>query len=69
MMIPLRLGEVRSVTLIGAHPDDLEIAAGGLMLSLAEAVPGVRATYLVLTGTPQRRAEAEKAAAAFLPLG
>lgn len=66
-MASLRLSGIRSVALIGAHPDDLEIAAGGLMLSLARAVPGLRASYVVMTGAPERRAEAEKAAAAFLP--
>ncbi len=37
----LSLSGVRSVVAIGAHPDDIEIAAGGLLLTLAEATRGV----------------------------
>ncbi|HET6211263.1 MAG TPA: PIG-L family deacetylase [Micromonosporaceae bacterium] len=58
---------VRSVVALGAHPDDLEIAAGGLLLSLAEAQPAVRVHYVLCSGTQQRQAEAQAAAVAFLP--
>jgi LmbE family N-acetylglucosaminyl deacetylase len=56
-----------SVLAIGAHPDDIEIGAGGMLLSLAESQPGLRARYVVLTGTEDRRVEARNAASAFLP--
>jgi LmbE family N-acetylglucosaminyl deacetylase len=56
-----------SILAIGAHPDDIEIGAGGMLLSLAGAQPGLRVHYLVLTGTPERHEEARSAAAAFLP--
>jgi LmbE family N-acetylglucosaminyl deacetylase len=52
---------------IGAHPDDIEIGAGGTLLSLAESYPGLRACYIVLTGTADRQDEARHAAHAFLP--
>jgi LmbE family N-acetylglucosaminyl deacetylase len=60
-------GPVRSVVALGAHPDDIEIAAGGLLLTLAAANPGVRVHYVLCTGTPDRQAEARAASAAFLP--
>jgi LmbE family N-acetylglucosaminyl deacetylase len=54
-----------SVLAIGAHPDDIEIGAGGLLLSLANVQ--LQTHYVVLTGTPQRHEEARRAAHAFMP--
>jgi LmbE family N-acetylglucosaminyl deacetylase len=56
-----------SVLAIGAHPDDIEIGAGGTLLTLAESRTGISARYVVLTGTEERHSEARNAAAAFLP--
>src|SRR5215468_10817484 len=68
-MLSLRLdapaGEPLSVLAIGAHPDDIEIGAGGLLLRLAGS--GLRARYVVLTGTAERQQEARNAAHSFLP--
>ncbi|HEY2948252.1 MAG TPA: PIG-L family deacetylase [Micromonosporaceae bacterium] len=63
----LELSGVRSVVALGAHPDDVEIAAGGLLLSAAAARPGLRVHYVLFTGSAERHAEARAAAAAFLP--
>jgi LmbE family N-acetylglucosaminyl deacetylase len=67
-MLPLRLGAPGtappSVLAIGAHPDDIEIGAGGLLLGLARYRPRVR--YVVLTGTADRQREALGAAGEFL---
>ena len=52
---------------IGAHPDDIELGAGGTLLSLAESQPGLQVRYVVLTGTADRQLEARNAANAFLP--
>jgi LmbE family N-acetylglucosaminyl deacetylase len=68
-MLPLPLtppsGEPLSVLAIGAHPDDIEIGAGGLLLGLAES--RLRTRYVVLTGTAERHQEARNAAHSFMP--
>jgi LmbE family N-acetylglucosaminyl deacetylase len=56
-----------SVLALGAHPDDLEIGAGGTLLSLAERHPGLRVRYVLLSGKPDRQEEARAAARAFTP--
>jgi len=70
-MLPLQLttpshGSL-SVLAVGAHPDDIEIGAGGTLLSLAESQAGLQARYVVLTGSADRQLEARNAASAFLP--
>ena len=68
-MLPLHLsappGRPLSLLVVGAHPDDIEIGAGGTLLSLAGHRPRVR--YVVLTGSVERHEEARNAASAFLP--
>jgi LmbE family N-acetylglucosaminyl deacetylase len=54
------------VLAIGAHPDDIEIGAGGALLALAESRPDLQVRYVVLTGTPARHLEARHAARSFL---
>jgi LmbE family N-acetylglucosaminyl deacetylase len=70
-MLPLSFtypaGRPLSILAVGAHPDDIEIGAGGTLLSLAESHASLRAYYLVLTGTADRQLEARQAARAFLP--
>jgi LmbE family N-acetylglucosaminyl deacetylase len=58
-------GGALTILAIGAHADDIEIGAGGLLLGLAQS--HLRVCYVVLTGTPERHQEARTAAASFLP--
>jgi LmbE family N-acetylglucosaminyl deacetylase len=67
LQVPAPEGRPLSLLAIGAHPDDIEIGAGGTLLTLAESRPGLQVRYVVLTGTPDRHLEARHAAGAFLP--
>lgn len=62
-LIPERL---EHLLLLGAHCDDVAIGAGGTVLTLCGANPGLRVTALVLTGGgTDREAEERVALAAF----
>jgi LmbE family N-acetylglucosaminyl deacetylase len=63
--LSLQRGPLKIVCL-AAHPDDIEIAAGATLLALAER-GAVEGHWLTLTGSPDRCAEAQAAAQAFLP--
>lgn len=66
-MFGLDLPKLGTLVALGAHPDDIEIAAGATLLTLAAANPGFSVHYVLFTGSARRRAEARAAAEAFLP--
>jgi LmbE family N-acetylglucosaminyl deacetylase len=68
-MKPLLLaqpGEKLSVLCLGAHADDIEIGAGGAILSWIDAGVRLEVEWCVLSADGQRAGEAEASAAAFL---
>lgn len=66
-MIPLGLpAGPLSVLCLGAHPDDIEIGCGATLLTLADR-PETQVHGVVLTSTPERRDEAERALPSFVP--
>ncbi|MBY6412225.1 PIG-L family deacetylase [Rhodococcus sp. BP-252] len=61
-------GSIREIALLAAHCDDIAIGAGGTLLTIARANPGLTVHALVLTGGGGAREVEEKTAlAAFLP--
>jgi LmbE family N-acetylglucosaminyl deacetylase len=69
-MLPLtlgpRAGPPMSVLCLGAHADDIEIGAGGTILTLLEQHPGSRILWVVFSASSQRADEARGSADFFL---
>jgi LmbE family N-acetylglucosaminyl deacetylase len=61
-----RQGEDLSILCLGAHSDDIEIGAGGTILSLIASGVKLHVHWCVLSGGGQRSAEAMASAEAFL---
>ena len=61
-----RPGERLSVLCLGAHSDDIEIGAGGLLLNLLERNVKLDVAWCVLSASGEREKEARNSAAAFL---
>lgn len=66
-MIGLRLERApTSVVCLGAHPDDIEVGAAGLLASLAATSPDTRFLFAIATGDSNRRKEAIESARGLL---
>ena len=65
-LVPGATGRPLNVLAVGAHPDDVEIGAGGLLSELARSGTAGCVSVLVLTGTADRAAEARASAAEML---
>jgi len=61
-----RRGEELSILCLGAHSDDIEIGAGGTILSLIASGVKLHVHWCVLSGGGQRSGEARVSAEAFL---
>ncbi|GAA2564899.1 MULTISPECIES: PIG-L deacetylase family protein [Streptomyces] len=67
-MIRLGAGSPERIVAVGAHCDDIAIGAGGTLLAMCRARPGLRVDALVLSGGGGEREREERAAlAAFCP--
>ncbi|MEU9519565.1 PIG-L family deacetylase [Streptomyces sp. NPDC048224] len=67
-MIRLGAGRTDRVVAVGAHCDDIAIGAGGTLLTVCRARPGVRVDALVLSGGGGEREQEERdALTAFCP--
>ena len=61
---------VNSVLCLGAHPDDIELGAGGLIMCLAAQNPGLQVRWVVFCGADtDRAAEARQSASIFADNG
>ncbi len=66
-MLGLRLPEdIETVTVLGAHSDDIEIGLGGSIAALGRWAPRLHIDWIVFAARAQRRAEALDSAAHFL---
>ncbi|MFH9350828.1 PIG-L deacetylase family protein [Kitasatospora sp. NPDC017646] len=67
-MIRLGAGPLDRIVMVGAHCDDIAIGAGGTLLTVCRARPGLRVDALVLSGGGSEREQEERVAlAAFCP--
>lgn len=65
-MLQLQPAAPESITLLGAHCDDIAIGAGGTVLGLCRQWPGIRVDALVMSGAGTIREQEERHALAAL---
>jgi LmbE family N-acetylglucosaminyl deacetylase len=65
-MLNFSLESARRILCLGAHADDIEIGAGGTLLTLAEKRPDLQVWWVVFSAPGERLAEAQGSANEFL---
>jgi len=66
-MIGLRFeDQPRSVVCLGAHPDDIEVGAAGLLAALAAGSSDTKFVFAIATGDDERKKEASESAQSLL---
>lgn len=65
-MLHIDTSNLKRVLCLGAHCDDIEIGTGATILRLLRQRPDLEVTWVVFSGNQVRRAEAQRAAEAFL---
>jgi len=65
-MTPFSLGNARKILCLGAHSDDIELGAGGTILTAQAARSDLEIHWVVFSAAGQRRDEARRSAEQFL---
>lgn len=65
-MLDFRIAGIKTVLCLGAHADDLEIGCAGTVLRIIKESPEVVIHWRVMSGSGQRRLEAERSALELL---
>ena len=66
-LLPRVAGRAPRILCLGAHADDIEIGCGGTLIELLGRHRPPRIDWVVFSGGPARRREAERSAARLLP--
>ena len=66
LALPIPDVEPLRILAVGCHSDDIEIGCSGTLLTLLELHPTAEVTWVVLSGSGGREAEARASAAEFL---
>ena len=66
VMITIPLEKVRTLLVVGAHADDIEIGCGGTILEIARSRPEINIRWVVFSADESRAKEARQSADDFL---
>jgi len=65
-MISISLEQVRTLLIVGAHADDIEIGCGATILEIGRSRPDINVRWVVFSGKESRANEARQSAGEFL---